>query len=190
MSKRPPTIKQYDKLIQGYIDNKDLVKIFRTVTDGEANIHGFIIAMSKTFLLIQKEEEFYLNGYAIIRKDHFDALRSNNYEKTFKKILSQEGMLKEYGLSKKISITSWASIFKALKKLDFHVIVECEDLEVPQFLIGPLTKVHREFVSIKNYDPTGRLDKRSTKVKYNDITIVKFDDRYLNVFRKYLKPSR
>lgn len=56
-------------MVKTHIDKKDFVKIKRTVTEGEANITGFILYMSKDFLLIQQEEEFLLNGYCIIRDE-------------------------------------------------------------------------------------------------------------------------
>lgn len=74
--------KQYDDRIRNHIEKKDLVKIERTFTEGESNISGFILQSSKDFLLIQCEEEFYLNGYVIIRKDQFDNIRCNKFDRT------------------------------------------------------------------------------------------------------------
>jgi len=184
------TFKQYDEMIKSHIDKKDFVKIKRTVTEGEANISGFILQMSKDFLLIQKEEEFSLNGYGIFRKDHFDALRCNKYDRAFKKILKAEGIIdSDYGIDIKINLKSWRTIFEHLRKFDFHVIVECEDLKEPLFQIGPIKRVNVNSVSIQYYDPAGLLDKKPTTVNYNDITLVKFDDRYINVFKKYLRTN-
>jgi hypothetical protein len=146
--------------------------------------------MSKDFLLIQKEEEFYLNGYAIIRKDHFDSMRCNKFDKTYKRILKGEGIFdKDYGIKNKIELKDWKTIFENLKKLDHHVIVECEDLKESLFVIGPIKKINKDSVGIQYYSPTGLLDKKPTTVKYKDITIVKFDDRYINVFKKYLRTN-
>jgi hypothetical protein len=184
------TIKQYDDMIKAHVDKKDFVKIKRTVTEGEANISGFILQMSKDFLLIQKEEEFFLNGYGIIRKDHFDAIRCNKFDKAFKRILKAEGVFdSDYGIKNKIRLKDWKTVFEDLMRHDYHVIVECEDMEDPLFVIGPIKKVNNDSVSIQYYDPTGLLDKKSTKVKYTDVTIVKFDDRYINVFKKYLRTN-
>lgn len=178
-------------MLQKYIDRKEYVTIKRTVTEGEANISGFLLKMSKDFLLMQKQEEFNLNGYGIIRMDHFDALRSNNVDKTFKKILRAEGiMAADYGIKNEIDLKSWQTIFHDLKKLDYHVIVECEDLEEPLFLIGPIKRVNKSAVGIQYYDATGQLDAELTMVKYDDITLVKFDDRYINIFRKYLRVKK
>lgn len=184
------TIKQYDDMIKTHVDKKDFVKIKRTVTEGEANISGFILQMSKDFLLIQKEEEFFLNGYGIIKKDHFDAIRCNKFDKAFKRMLKAEGIFdSDYGIRNKLRLKDWKTIFEDLMKHDYHVIVECEDLEAPLFVIGPIKKVNKDSVSIQYYDPTGLLDKRPTNVKYKDITLVKFDDRYINVFKKYLRTN-
>ena len=182
------TVKQYDEMIKGHIEKKDFVKIKRTVADGEADISGFILQMSKDFLLIQKEEEFFLNGYGVIKKDHFDAIRCNKFDRAFKRMLKAEGIFaSDYGIKNKLRLKDWKTIFQDLKKHDYHVIVECEDLEDPLFVIVPIKKVNNDSVSILYYDPSGLLDKRPTKVKYSDITLVKFDDRYLTVFKKYLR---
>jgi len=190
MTKKQNEIKEYDVTLQKHIDKKEFVKICRTVTDGEANISGFILQMTKDFLLIQIEEEFYLNGYGIIRKDHFDSLRCNKFDRALKRILKAEGILESgFGIEKKINLRNWDTIFKDLKKFDQHVIVECEDLEESLFVIGPIKRVNKDSVSIQYYDPTGLLDKKVTTVKYKDVTLVKFDNRYVNVFRKYLREN-
>jgi len=190
VTKNKMTIKKYDVMIKGHVDKKDFVKIKRTVTEGSADISGFILQMSKDFLLIQKEEEFYLNGYGIIRKDHFDAIRCNQNDRALKRMLKAEGIFdSDFGIKNNIRLTNWQTIFEDLKKYDHHVIVECEDLKDPLFLIGPIKKINKESVQIQYYSPTGLLDKKPTTVKYNEITLVKFDDRYINVFKKYLRTN-
>jgi len=190
MIKKMKTIKKYDEMIQNHIDKKDYVKVVRKVTEGDADIEGFLLQMTREFLLIQKEEEFYLNGYGIFRKDHFESLRCNKFDKTLKRILKAEGILdSSFGIDKKINLRSWETIFKDLKEFYQHVIVECEDLEKPLFVIGPIKRVNKDSVGIQYYDATGLLDKKVTTIKYKDITLVKFDDRYIKVFRKYLREN-
>ena len=182
------TVKEYDELINDHIKKKNFVKIKRTVTEGSGDIMGFILKMTKDFLLIQMEEEFYLNGYAIIKQDHYDSIRCNESDKAVKKILKGEGIIgSDYGIKKKLRLKEWKTIFEDLLKHDYHVIIECEDLKEPLFLIGPIKKIKKDSVNIRYYNAQGVLNEKSTKVKYKDITIVKFDSRYINVFRKYLK---
>src|SRR5579871_3505019 len=183
-------IKTYDEMLQKHIDKKDYVKIFRTFKNREENISGFILAMSKNFLLVQLDNEFLLDGFSIIKKDQFDSLQYSKFEIARRKIFKGEGILdKDYGIKANISLSSWQNIFEDLKKSDCHVIVECEDKEEPDFIIGPIKRVSKDKVNIQYYDPAGQLEKGSTLVKYDEITIVTFDNRYLKTFRKYLKST-
>ncbi len=191
MKTQQEKIKKFDKQLNKHIQKQDLVTIYRTETEEEANILGFILAMSKDFLLIQVEEEFYLNGYAIIRKDRFDSIRVSKVEKFLKKILKKAGILKkDLGLKKQPALTSWETIFSDLKKLDYYAIVECEDLPEPTFTIGEIAKVAKKSVGIRYFNPEGVIDQKPTKVKYEDITLVKFDDRYTKMYRKYLREAK
>lgn len=187
-------IKAYDIMLQKHIDKKDFVKINRVFKYYEDTLACFILAMSKNFLLLQIENEFSLNGYAIIRKDQFDTLRCNQFDRTIKKILKKEGILEnDYGINEIICLENWQTIFKDLKKNDYHVIIECEKKKKSGFNIGPIKKISKTSVSIQYYDPTGLLENKLTPIEYKDITIVQFGDRYSKTFRKYLtlkKPKK
>jgi hypothetical protein len=191
MINRKKTIKKYDKLLKSYIGNKDFIRVEREFEEGELDVSGFLLNISKNFILMQKEEDFRLDGYYIIPKHRFDSIRNNKFDKTHKKILNKEGMTeKDYGIDIEIDLTDWNTVFQSLKKNDRHVIVECEDMEEPMFLIGPIKRINKKSVSIQYYDATGLLDKKPTTVKFDDITIIRFDERYLNIFRKYLRTRK
>ena len=83
-------IKEYDLLLQKYIDNKEYVKIYRTVNETEDNISGYILKMTDKLLLILNTGDFIVDGYSVIRKDDFDSIRCGKYEKTQRKIFKQE----------------------------------------------------------------------------------------------------
>ena len=175
-------------MLQKYIDKKAFVKIFRTVCDKEENLSGFILGMSKAFLLLQLADDFMLDGYAIIRLDDFDSLSHSSYQRTQRKIFDAEGILSTtYGFDKHLSLTSWTDILKALKSYDLHVIIENINKDYLNFWIGDIKKVTDKSMSIYNYNPDGQLDEKPKIIKLDTISIIKFGDRYSTVFRKYLK---
>ena len=179
-------IKEFEGLLKACIDNKEIVKINRQVTDGEANIYGYLLGVSDDFLLVQNEDDFTLDGYSIIRMTQFQSIRCDKFDKAIKKILKKEGIQKKgYGIKKPLKLDSWESIFKQLKKRGQNVVVECEFLKTPSFTLGSIQSVNSKSVEILYFDATGKLDKEPTKIKYKDITLVKFDDRYTNVLSKY-----
>jgi hypothetical protein len=181
-------IKDYNLMLQKYIAKKAFVKIFRTVCDKEENLSGFILAMSKQFLLLQLDYDFMLDGYAIIRLDGFDSILHSSYERTQSKIFKAEGILAtSYGFDKTLPLTSWTDILKTLKSYDLHVIVENINKDYLDFWIGEIKSVTDKSISIHNYNPDGHLDDKPKNIKLDTISVIKFGDRYSTVFRKYLK---
>ncbi len=184
-------IVKYDLLLQKYIDNKSFIKILRTIFDEEENMSGFLIGMSKDFILVQLDSSFKFDGYAIFRKDDFDSIRHSSFERTQRKIFKAEGLLeKEYGFDKHLPLTSWKAIFHALKGYDYHVSIKNRAKDYLDFWIGPILKVTNKSVSIRNYDPNGVLYEKPTVIKYDSISVVEFGDNYSTVFRKYLREKR
>ena len=179
-------VKKFEKYLQKCIDTQEVVKIYRDVTDGESDLYGYIVDKSDDFLVIHNENEFLLDGYTIIRKDQFDYIRCDEYDETIRIINEGEGLNKKVGLKKPLKLNSWKSIFKQLKKNDYHVTVECEYMKNPTFTIGPIIKVGDRSVEITYFDATGKLDKKPTKIKYKDISQVRFATRYTKVFKKYV----
>ena len=184
-------IKDYDILLQKYIDNKSFVKIFRTICDKEESLSGFILGMSQGFLLLQLDYDFMFDGYAVIRKDDFDYVRHSSYERTQKKIFKAEGLIeKGYGFDKELPLLSWTEIIKTLKRYDFHIIIENLNKDYIDFWIGEIKRVTDKTVNIHNYNPDGQLDEKPKSIKLETISTLHFGDRYSTIFRKHLKPYK
>jgi hypothetical protein len=77
--------------------------------------------------------------------------------------------------------------FTSIKATGLNVIVECEAPSINTFTIGPIKKVLKNAVQILYFDAAGFSDSKPTSIKYNDITKVMFDDRYSNIFSKYIR---
>ncbi|MDO6432559.1 hypothetical protein Q4E93_18280 [Flavitalea sp. BT771] len=184
-------IREYNLMLKKHINNKSFVKIFRTVCNEEEDLSGFILGMSNNFLFLQLDNEFTLDGYAVIRLDDFNSIRHSSYERTQRKIFYAEGLLANgYGFEKHLPLTCWADILKTLKNYDIHVVIENVNNGSLDFWIGPITRVAEKSMSIHNYDPDGNLDEKPTVIKLDTISIVKFGDRYSTTFRKYLRKRR
>jgi hypothetical protein len=173
--------------ITRHIDQQNFVKITRSISGSNEDLRGFILAKSASLLLIQITVNFMFDGYAVIRKSDIIEIRHGKFEKASKRIFKEEGLLRSsFGLDEKISLRSWETVFTDLKRLDYHVITECENREEPDFVIGPIKRILSSRVSIQYYDPTGKLEKKPSQVLFTDITSVLFGDNYSTVFRKYL----
>ncbi len=180
--------KHPDKQLQKYTANQSFVKIYRTIFGNIENLYGFVVSISKSFMLIHVAPEFRLDGFAIIKKNDFDYIRNSSFEKTQKKIFKAEGFLdKDLSFDENFKLNRWVKILKQLKKMDFHVIIESEKNGYLEFYIGQIVAITKKNVSILNYDANGIYDDKPTKIKYKRIRVLKFGDHYSTVFRKYLK---
>jgi len=190
MSKMEELIK-YNKLLRRYQKNRELVKINRTISSGASNLFGVILDFSDDLMHFAEVDEFRVHGEVIIEMSHYDSISHEAIDETYKMIMEKEKKLSKSKPKKSnVDLKSWKTLFKSLKKHDKHVIIECEDLKNPSFNIGPIKKVGNNSLRIQNYDATGRLDENDTKIKYESITLVKFNDRYSSIFRKYLKKPK
>ena len=186
MSKKK-NIKKFENILDKFKKNQDVIKIERYVSHSDANIFGVLLAKSENFLHMAETDEFIFNGEVIIRTDDFDSIRRDDIDIRYKEILTKEGKLgKNKPKKTAVDLTSWKSIFKDLKSKDIHAIVECENLTDPTFTIGPIEKVNNKSVELRYYDAVGQLEEKTWKIKFKDITTVKFNDRYSKTFRKYL----
>jgi hypothetical protein len=168
-------------------DKKHLAKIRRDKIDHYV-YHGFILGLSSELVLFQSCEEFTLDGYTVIRINDITSLRSNKYERFFTKMLKSEGTLDEVGIAHSLNLDSWQSLLQDLKKLNQNVIIECEvgDEEEDEFFIGKLIRVNRKSVSLLYFSALGKWDDEPTIIPFDEITKVRFDEKYINVFSKYL----
>jgi hypothetical protein len=183
-------IAEYDRMLQKHIDRKHTVKILRTFRGIENDVFGYLLKLSEHFMLLQAYYDFSFDGYRIVPKDRFDGIRYNKFDKTAQKIMEAEGSLMQLGISYDVDLAAWQTIFTTLKANDRHVIVECEDKKKQKFIIGAIERIGKRSVKILNYDATGLVDKKPTSIKYDDITIIHFDDKYSTTFRKHLRTRK
>lgn len=177
--------------IKDHFQNKTYCKITRRVGKGSVAVsHGYIVDHSDNFLILQETDDFKILGFDILPIHQIEKIRFNKWDKYYNKIMIREGEANQVGIKYKIDLTCWSAIFKSIAGRQLNVIVECESPDIAGFTIGPIVKTTKKRVWIKNFDPAGVLDEKPTSIDFESITKVKFDDRYINVFSKYLRPKR
>lgn len=176
--------KDFKRLIKKHIERVNFVKI---PLENDTSIFGFIVKISDEFLMVEESNDFSLAGIKIIPYERVIGIRNNIYDKVSKKIYLEENLIK---LNQKIirntSLKNFESLFKSIKKQDFHCIVESRKKDKEVFSIGEILEVNEKSVLIKNYDAAGKIDKKPSKISFKNIELINFNDNYSLVFRKYL----
>lgn len=167
--------------------NKRYSKIIRKKGAFEGVSCGYIIDYSSKFILLQETDDFNILGFQVIPIKTIKKVRYNRYDKKYESILVAEGIDKNVQFDVKLDLTSWQSVCNELKESGFTVMAECEHLKLEYFCIGEIDKIRIKSVSIFNFSADGLLDDEPWKLKYSDITKLTFDDRYANIFSKYVE---
>lgn len=180
----------HDK-IKDFYENQKFARITRRVAEDWDEIsRGYIVNFSPEFVVLQECDDFELKGYNILPIKDFKEIRFNNNDKYYDKIMSLENEKKNIGIKTKLDLTDWKTIFKSLRKNKRNVAVECENPEIDTFTIGPIKRITDKNVFIQYFNATGILDEKPTKVELKNITKILFDDRYIDIFSKYLRERR
>jgi hypothetical protein len=177
--------------IKYHKDKRKYFKVQRKVAkDCLVKSCGYIVDFSKNFVLIQETDDFDLNGFSVFPLKSVAEIQFSNKDKFYDKIMHLEGLIDKIKYNVKVDLTSWETIFKSIRLLGLNVIIQNEDPNDESFDIGPITKVTKTSVFVRYFDSQGFLDKEPTKISFNQITIVKFDDRYANTMGKYLRERK
>ncbi|SIS38917.1 hypothetical protein SAMN05421639_104329 [Chryseobacterium shigense] len=177
--------KKFKKIIQKHIDATDFVKIY---LEDDSMISGFLVKFSDEFVMIEETNEFTLAGTKIVPFDRVISIRNNIYDKASKAIYQAENLIRlNQKIIDKTNLDNAESLFKSIKKQDYHCIIESQKNKKDLFSIGEIIEVNAKYVVINNYDPAGRINKKPDKISFKNIDIINFNDNYSKVFRKYLK---
>lgn len=164
---------------------KQRLSFFRSFTS--SRIHGYVLDFTDDFALIHQTDDFHLDGFAIVPLKTIKKVRHSEFEDMYEYIMKKENYLDELGIHYTIDLTNWQTIFKSIEGNEKFVIIECEQLWIGRFLLGKLTKAKKKKVEMLYLEANGVFDEYVTEQKYKEITIVRFDEIYINLFQKYAR---
>lgn len=167
-------------------DLRELVRLEREGIHAEA-VTGFPLVLGGELVLLHRLDDFDLAGHAIVRlADVSDVLRGD-LEQFTERVMREEGQLERVGAPEPaVPVGDWGEAFEALRASGRIVIVECEDFEEEEFYIGRITRVRGDAVIFHHFDAVAVWDEEATAIPFAEITRVRFNERYTDVFGPYV----
>ncbi|MCK5707060.1 MAG: hypothetical protein KAI43_05355 [Candidatus Aureabacteria bacterium] len=167
--------------------SKELANVYRKVPEEAGGVSYYILDCSKELILGHYVDEFHLNGYAIFRLKDIKKIRCSKNDRYRNKILKKEGIWQKVGIDYSIDLSSWKTVLKILKKQGKNIQILGEEPEVDEFVIGKITKVNEKSVKVLYFDATGKWEKEPRVIPYSEITLILFEDEYVNIYSKYTR---
>ena len=174
-----PTLAVLRTELQKRIDPRTMTGIEYEYGDGPE--FGYPVCVAKDLFLMAVDDDFILNGFKVRRLRDIFVIQDRNG--MYQAIAEKEG-LTDFEVPD-VDITDWPSVFTSLQRLGKHIIVERE-YEPDFFWLGIIEAVGEDHVLLRHYDADG-IWQEPVSISFREITSVTFDDRYVNVFSKYVR---
>lgn len=176
--------------IDKHIEKLEFVKVY--ITDNEEQIlthfEGVIFNQNEDFIYMCDLSDFNYDGFVIVRKTDVAEIKRSDNEKFFNRILKEEKIIRNIRLRKReigFRVGEMEEMFAQLRKKNFPVIVECLYGSEDSFQIGPIVQVKENKMKMDYFNSLGEFDEQPVSIKYKDITFVRIDSPYANLFYKY-----
>ncbi len=180
------------KSIAKHIENKDFVKVY--IVDKEdliiTHFEGIIFEQSNKFIFMNDTNDFNFDGFIVLRKTDISEIKCTDNERFFKEIIDNEkitDLIFQRRRNLEFKLDNFQGMCNCLKNLNLPIIVECKYGNDKRFLIGPINDVEDKKVRIKYFNSRGEFDIKPVSAKYKEITFLRIDSPYANMFYKYTK---
>lgn len=148
---------------------------------------AFVIALGNDLVLLHVVTDFDPDGFQIVRIEDITSIEYRGFEKFHERVLRAEGLINDIRPPFKMDLSDWKSAIGAIKDHSRIVIIEDEDPDDELFLIGKAKRLNSQTLSIRQFDAAGRWELNDRIVPYSRISAVTFDDRYSNLYGKYVR---
>lgn len=179
------------KKIKLFHEHQAHVRVTRAVTpDTTEKNHGYIVAFSKDFVVLQLTPDFRVDGYLLFPMQHLKKVKQTRSDEFTDRVLTAEGEKAKIDTQFSINLESWTSLFDHFQKTGQPLIMECEDPELDRFNLGPVIRHDQQGVFLRYLNADGTFAPDHSKFFFHEISKVQFDDRYLQLYGKYSQQPR
>lgn len=164
---------------------------FRTRHPDGDNYDGIITHIKRTFIILQEERDFELDGIIALPRRVIKGVRDGKYEQCGNQILRQNGSIK------KLRAPGWLDACETIPQLLSAMmrrhIWPCIETLFNQgtesaFYLGPLTRIAEDSFYLNCYDAAGKWEK-IYRLPYENVFKIEFDSKYCKHFNAYMKSA-
>ena len=168
---------QEKDLLQKAMQQKNMMVLYRDELVAP-EYAGVPVAVENELVVLQRQTNFVLDGYCALRTGDITEAEQMDDVPFLKKVMAGE---KLYDAVKApgFACRSWQELLEGM---------ECEgNPEESLYFLGRLMKVDSRYLTMKRVDALGNWLSDPLVLPLDDVTLVSFGDRYLEIFRKYCK---
>jgi hypothetical protein len=164
--------------------NHNLVSIHRDEIDDNA-IQGFVLASSEELVVLQYVYDFNLDGLMVLRVADITEVRYTATGKFQQTLLKHEGLLERVPFGATFDLQSWRSVLSQFSREYALLILECEEGEEKDFLIGRVLKTTATGVQIRYFSGAANWADSPERFNFKNITCCQVGTNYIGVYERH-----
>lgn len=169
-----------------FAQDRSLVSIRRAAVD-ENKIQGFVLGSSDRLVLLQYVYDFHLDGLMVLRTDDISEVTRSKTDAFQQQLLADEGLLSRVPFDYPVDLGSWSSAIAGLSRSHPLLILECELMEEPDFVVGRILDVGVDDVTLRYFTGAANWLEEPVKLRYDDITACQANTNYVNAYQRYFE---
>lgn len=169
-----------------HVRDRCLVSIRRDEVD-DNSIQAYVLQASRELVLLQYVYDFNLDGLMLLRVADISEVSRTATDRFQDDLLRSEGLKARVPFHFAIDLSGWRTAISDLARTHQLLILECEHLDDPKFVIGRVMSVGADAVSMESFTGTARWNERPQVLSYEDITACQAETNYCNVYERYFK---
>jgi hypothetical protein len=178
--------KDLPKLLAQHLDGRDLVSIRRDDID-DAAIQGYVLGLSQDLVALQYVYDFHLDGLLLLRTADITDVNCSRTDRLQREMLSREGLEQKVPFEKHLDLANWRAVIGQLAREFPLMIIECEALDDPDFVIGRVHALHENVVEFEYFSGAANWNRELADIELYDVTACRVDSNYINFYRRHFE---
>lgn len=150
-------------------------------------MEAFVLGFSDELLLLQYVYDFHLDGLKVLRMADVTEITCTDTCHFQRQLLEQEGLIEQIPFDLSLDLRNWQTLLEQLATMYPLMILECEKLDDPDFIIGQLDHTSESAAEMQWFSGTGDWDDDLAALAFDDITSCQVDTNYINFYQRYFE---
>lgn len=178
--------KDLPTLLARHHAQRDLVTLRRDDLD-DAAIQGYVLALSPALVVLQYVYDFHLDGLMVLRRADITDVNGSRTDRLQREMLAREGLEQRVPFDKAFDLVDWHAAVGQLSREYPLMILECEDLDDPDLVIGRVHALHAAQVDFEHFSGAANWDPELAEIALDDLTCCRVDSNYINFYRRHFE---
>ena len=165
---------------------RDLVSLRRDEID-DHGIQGYVLAVSDELVALQFVDDFRLDGLRILRVRDITGVACTSVDRFQKELLVREGLERSVPFDRTFALRDWRPLIGQLTREYPLMILECEAVDEPDFVIGKARSITETSVEFDWFSGVATWEATPAKLALADLTSCQVDSNYINVYRRHFE---